>query len=207
MNLLNKKSVKNNTLPDREAVLSLKGEGKKTQIAKLNHLKIAPRKVRLVASSLRGLSVSEAEAQLLLTPKKSGLPILKLLRSAVSNAKNTKQLNPEKLFIKEIRVDQGPVLKRFSPRAMGRATTIQKKSSHLILTLAESDKLKTPRFKIVSSKKVFKSKKTEKAAQTSGTSEKETEKIRTEKSKLETKETKKAAKHGFMKKFFRRKSV
>ena len=101
----------------------------KTQTAKLNYLRIAPRKARLVASSLRGLSVSEAEAQLLLASQKSGLPILKLLRSAVSNAKNTKQMNPEKLFIKEIRVDKGPALKRFSPRAMGRAMTIMKKAA------------------------------------------------------------------------------
>lgn len=179
----------------------------KTQIAKLNYLRIAPRKTRLVTSSLKGLSVSEAEAQLLLTPKKSGLPILKLLRSAVSNAKNTKQLNPEKLFIKEIRVDQAPALKRFSPRAMGRATTIQKKGSHLILILAESDKLKAPRFKIVLSKKVSKPKKAEKTAQSSGAAEKEIAKMRTEKSKPEIKERKKAEKHGFIKKFFRRKSV
>ncbi len=179
----------------------------KTQTAKLNYLRIAPRKARLVASSLRGLSVSEAEAQLLLTPQKSGLPILKLLRSAVSNAKNTKQMNPEKLFIKEIRVDKGPVLKRFSPRAMGRATTIMKKGSHLILVLGESDKLKTPRFKIVQLKKASKPQKTKKTDQASGVAEKETEKTKTEKPKQEIRETKKAAKHGFIKKFFRRKSV
>ncbi|MEK9150491.1 MAG: 50S ribosomal protein L22 [Patescibacteria group bacterium] len=179
----------------------------KTQTAKLNYLRIAPRKARLVASSLRGLSVSEAEAQLLLTPQKSGLPILKLLRSAVSNAKNTKQMNPEKLFIKEIRVDKGPALKRFSPRAMGRATTIMKKGSHLILVLAESDKIKTSRFKIVQLKKASKPQKTKKTDQANGAAEKEIEKTKTEKPKQEIRETKKAAKHGFIKKFFRRKSV
>ena len=80
----------------------------KTQTAKLNYLKIAPRKTRLVANVLKGLSVNEAEAQLLMSPKRASGPLIKLLRSAIANAKN-RQLNPERLFIKEIRVDQGPM--------------------------------------------------------------------------------------------------
>lgn len=109
MNSSNKKSIKNNTLPDREAILSLKGGGVKTQTAKLNYLRIAPRKVRLVATVIKGMSVNEAEAQLLVNPKRASEAVLKLLRSAVANAKN-KQMETEKLIVKEIKVDEGRCL-------------------------------------------------------------------------------------------------
>jgi large subunit ribosomal protein L22 len=110
----------------------------KTQTAKLRYLHIAPRKVRLVANAIKGLSVNEAEAQLLMSPRRPASDLIKLLRSAVANAKHNAQLSPERLFVKEIRVDQGPMLERYMPRAMGRATAIQKKSSHVTLVLAES---------------------------------------------------------------------
>ena len=168
----------------------------KQQTAKLNYLRIAPRKVRLVADSIRGLSVNEAEAQLSLKPKRAGLPLIKLLHSAIANAKHNQQLDASRLFIKEIRVDQGPTLKRFMPRAMGRATPIHKKSSHIMLVLAESEKLKEPRFKIVKPERIKK---------------RELERIRKErteqKEKQEVKETKKTKSPGFIKKMFRRKSI
>lgn len=173
----------------------------KTQIAKLKYLKIAPRKARLVASVLRGLSVNEAEAQLLMNSQRANPALLKLLRSAVSNAKNTKEMNPEKLFIKEIRVDQGPILKRHMPRAMGRANLIQKKSSHITLVLAESEKLKAPRFKIVKTEKISKREAAKKVK-----NEVKTEKPKTfEPEKEKVKKTEKQP--GFMKKIFRRKSI
>ena len=156
MNSSNKKSIKNNTLPDREAILSLKGGGVKTQTAKLNYLRIAPRKVRLVATVIKGMSVNEAEAQLLVNPKRASEAVLKLLRSAVANAKN-KQMETEKLIVKEIKVDEGPMLKRWMPRAQGRATPIHKKSSHITMVLAESEKAKKSRFNIVKPKRVKKS--------------------------------------------------
>ena len=80
-------------------------------------------------------------------------PLLKLLRSAVANAKNSKRLDPEKLVIKNIRVDQGPMLKRILPRARGIATPIQKKMSHVTLILEEKTGVAAPRFKIVVPKK------------------------------------------------------
>ena len=100
----------------------------KTQTAQLNHLHMAPRKVRLVAHFIKGLSVNEAEAQLLNNSKRASVPILKLLRSAIANAKNTKQLSADNLIIKEITVNQGPMLKRWMPRAQGRATMIPAKN-------------------------------------------------------------------------------
>ena len=95
------------------------------QIAKLNYLKIAPRKVRSLASLLQGMSVNEAEAQLVSSNRRPAEALLKLLRSAVSNAKNKKDIKIEQLFIKSFRVDQGPMLKRSLPRARGMATMIQ----------------------------------------------------------------------------------
>jgi large subunit ribosomal protein L22 len=167
----------------------------KTATAKLNYLRMAPRKTRLIANMIKGLAVNEAEAQLLLSPRKSSEPILKLLRSAVANGKQ-KNIQQDNLFIKEIRVDQGPMLKRFMPRAQGRATPIQKKTSHITLILAESEKIKKPRFKIVKPERIKKS---------------VAEKIKKEskeKSKEEAaKEIKPAEKTGFARKMFRRKSI
>jgi large subunit ribosomal protein L22 len=123
-----------------------------TQTAKLNYLRIAPRKTRSVADLIRGLSVNEAEAQLMVQRRRPAKAILKLLRSAVSNAKNNK-LNADHLFVKEIRVDGGPMLKRYLPRARGSASPIQKKMSHVTIVLGTNVKLQ-PKYKIVVPKKV-----------------------------------------------------
>lgn len=118
-----------------------------TATAKLNYLKIAPRKTRLVAHVVKGMDIVRAEAELLYRPQRAAKAILKLLRSAISNA-SVSGLDKEKLFIKDIRVDQGPMLKRFMPRAMGRATPIHKKSSHIILTLEEKPEVITQTYKV-----------------------------------------------------------
>ncbi len=121
--------------------------------AKLNYLHIAPRKARLVAGTLRNLSINEAEALLIAQPQRANDPFLKLLRSAVAGAK-AKKMDPEKMVICEARVDQGPMLKRFMMRARGSASMIQKKMSHLTLTLEERENVKKARFTIVKPKKV-----------------------------------------------------
>ena len=119
----------------------------KTQTAKLNYLKIAPRKVRLIANTLKGLSVQEAEVQLMLRIQRSSKPLLKLLRSAIANAKNNK-LDASKLFVSSILVNQGPILKRMMPRAQGRGAAIHKKMSHVVLTLEEAQLPQANRFVI-----------------------------------------------------------
>lgn len=173
----------------------------KTQTAKLNYLKIAPRKVRLAATVLKGLSVNEAQAQLLLNPQRANVALLKLLRCAADNAKNNAKLNPENLFVKEIRVDGGPMLKRFLPRAMGRATPLQKKSSHITLILEELEKSKQPRFKIVKPERISKREKAQMVKETK--KEKEIEKP-----KAPERELRRAPeKLGFMRRIFRRKAV
>lgn len=103
--------------------------------AKLNYLRIAPRKVRLVADLLRGREVKAAELELLHLPKRVSTPLLKLLRSAVANAKHNFDLAADSLRIKSVIVDQGAPLKRYRPRAFGRSSPIRKETSHITLVL------------------------------------------------------------------------
>lgn len=124
----------------------------KQATAQLRYLHMAPRKVRLVATTIQGLSVNEAEAQLTIRHKRASGPLLKLLRSAKANAKN-KNLSAEKLVVSSIRVDGGPMYKRSLPRAMGRATPIQKKTCHVMVILQEGDKIFPMRYTMVTSKK------------------------------------------------------
>lgn len=101
------------------------------------YLRVSPHKARLVANLVRGKRVGEALTILRYIPKKSGHLINKTLRSAVANAENTQAMDVDNLFIKTILVDEGPRLKRWRPRAMGRATRILKGSSHITVVLAE----------------------------------------------------------------------
>ncbi|MBI2057407.1 MAG: 50S ribosomal protein L22 [Candidatus Yanofskybacteria bacterium] len=105
--------------------------------AQLNHLRIAPRKVRLVAGLIKGMDVAVAEHQLLFLVKRSSGPLAKLLKSAVANAENNFGLLKDNLYIKDLVVNEGVKIKRFMPRAMGQASMIQRKSSHIKITLDE----------------------------------------------------------------------
>ncbi len=110
--------------------------------AKLKYLRIAPRKVRLVASLIRGKTANKAEKLLSFTRKRAALPILKLLKQAIANAKNNFQVDENNLYISKIIVNEGIKLKRQFPRARGRADIIMKKTSHITLVLDEIDKSK-----------------------------------------------------------------
>jgi len=105
--------------------------------ASLKYLRISPRKVRLVANLIKGLPVNEAELQLKAIKKRSSEPILKLLKSAISNAEHNFQLERDNLFIKSLKVNAGPTLKRYMPRARGTAYEIKKRTSHLEMVLSE----------------------------------------------------------------------
>ncbi|MCX8016016.1 MAG: 50S ribosomal protein L22 [Patescibacteria group bacterium] len=168
---------------------------KKTAIAKLKYLHMAPRKVRFIADLIKGKHIVEAEAQLLYCRRRAAKPILKLLHSAINNALN-KKLNKDTLYISSITVDQGPMLKRWLPRAMGRATPIQKKMSHITMVLSEGkqfNRFVVPKAKITKSEKSIKK-----------------EKVETKKAEYKQKEQKvveKKPKEGAVKKFFRRKEI
>ncbi|HEX4104302.1 MAG TPA: 50S ribosomal protein L22 [Candidatus Paceibacterota bacterium] len=123
------------------------------QTVKLNYLRMAPRKVRSVGDLIKGMPVTEAEAQLMVQRRRPAKALLKLLRSGVANAKNNKKWNPDHLFVVAVRVDGGPMLKRMLPRARGSASPIQKKMSNVTLTLGLNEALK-PKYQIVVPKKV-----------------------------------------------------
>jgi large subunit ribosomal protein L22 len=181
-----------------------------TITAKLKHLNIAPRKTRFVADTVRGLSVNEAEAELLLRSRRPATPLLKLLRSAVANAKSSHQVDPAKLYIKEIRVDEGPVMKRYMPRAFGRTNLIEKKTSHVTLVLGVSEEAKESRFTVVPKPKKEKKEKQEKKTlrKSQGGEKPGEEKTEPEKKKSGSQQAKKVDKKpGFFRKAFRRKSV
>jgi large subunit ribosomal protein L22 len=104
--------------------------------AKLRHLRIAPRKVRIVADLIRGQPVGAAVNVLKFTTKAADKPLAKLLRSALANAEQgDKNIDVDQMVIRHISVDQGPTLRRFMPRAQGRASRINKKTSHIQVTL------------------------------------------------------------------------
>jgi len=100
-------------------------------------IKIAPRKVRLLAGLIRGLNVDKAGDQLRFTGKKAAMPMSKLLDSAIANAENNFELDRNNLFVKEVRVNSGVTMKRWAPKARGRATPLRKRTSHIYITLGE----------------------------------------------------------------------
>ena len=108
--------------------------------AKLRYLRITPRKVRVVADLIRGKNVNQALAQLAYVEKRAAEPVAKLLRSAVANADQASKgsVDVDQLVVKELMVDQGPSLRRYMPRAMGRAFKILKKTSHISLTVTDT---------------------------------------------------------------------
>ena len=101
----------------------------------LNYLHIAPRKARLVADLVRGKTAEEAQTILAFTVKRACEPMLKLLNSALTNAKNIKNVPASDLFISKITVDEGPAGKRVLPKSRGRGEIIKKKTSHVTLVL------------------------------------------------------------------------
>ncbi|HEX7058616.1 MAG TPA: 50S ribosomal protein L22 [Solirubrobacterales bacterium] len=107
--------------------------------ASSRYVRIAPRKARLVADQVRGLPIDKARALLQFSPRSAALDIQKLIDSAASNAENNHDLIADEMRIAEITVDEGPTLKRFRPRALGRATPIHKRTSHISVALSPEE--------------------------------------------------------------------
>ena len=101
------------------------------------YIRISPRKVRLVMDEIRGRKIEEALNQLSFAPQKGAFILKKLINSAVANAEQNFEMDVDKLYIKRVFADEGPTLKRFRPRAMGRASKIRKRTSHLTVVLDE----------------------------------------------------------------------
>ena len=106
-------------------------------VALAKYIRISPVKVRLVADLIRGKKVEDALNILAFTPKSSAPVLNKVLNSAIANAGQKKGVDVDTLIVKKISVDEGPTLKRFRPRAMGRGTRILKRSSHIKIIVEE----------------------------------------------------------------------
>ena len=105
--------------------------------AHLRYARISPRKVQVVCDLIRGKSVAQANAILMATPKAASELLLKLLKSAASNAENNHQMDPEKLYVSACYANPGPIIKRIRPRAQGRAFRINKRTSHVTIVVSE----------------------------------------------------------------------
>ena len=105
--------------------------------AHAKYIRISPRKVKIVADLIRGKSLPQATAILMTTPQAASEPLLKLMNSAAANAENNHGMDPEKLYVAEVFATPGPILKRIMPRAQGRAYRINKRTSHVTISVAE----------------------------------------------------------------------
>ena len=104
-------------------------------LAQVRYLRMTPMKCRRVVDLVRGMNVQDALDQLRFQPQAASEPIAKVVASAAANAEHNKQLDPATLFISQAYVDEGPTLKRFRPRAQGRAYRIRKRTSHITVVV------------------------------------------------------------------------
>ncbi len=107
-------------------------------IARARMIRISPRKVRIVGELIKKKNVNDASGMLTYMPQKASDILKKLLDSAVANARQRKYVDIDNLFVKNVIVDGGPTMKRFLPRAMGRATKVRKRMSHITMILDEA---------------------------------------------------------------------
>lgn len=104
------------------------------------YVRISPRKVMIVLNLIRGKDVKEALAILKFTPKAASEVVTKIIKSAVANAENNHEMNPDNLYIAETYANPGPILKRFQPHAQGRAFRINKRTSHITVVVKEKER-------------------------------------------------------------------
>lgn len=121
----------------REKALRRREEADRRPHATARYIRISSRKVKVVIDLIRGKSANEAMGILMYTPKAAAEPVLKLLKSAIANAENNMNLSADDLYVAEVFANQGPTLKRFRPRAQGRASRIRKRTSHITIILDE----------------------------------------------------------------------
>lgn len=119
----------------REKTAARRENAEKRPHAVARYIRLSSRKVKVVVDLIRGKSVNEAAAILEFTPKAASEPVLKLLNSAIANAENNMDLSRDTLYVAEVYANQGPTMKRYRPRAHGRASRIRKRSSHITIIL------------------------------------------------------------------------
>jgi large subunit ribosomal protein L22 len=138
------------------------------------HVRISPNKARRVVNLVRGLPAKEALTVLQFAPQAASEQVYKVLASAIANAENNERLDPDALLVSEAFVDEGPTLKRFRPRAQGRAYRIRKRTCHITIAV-EAVQVARPAKKAAAAKKAAPVKKAADTAQTSGAAPETTE--------------------------------
>jgi large subunit ribosomal protein L22 len=136
------------------------------------HVRISPNKARRVVNLVRGLPAKEALTVLQFAPQAASEQVYKVLASAIANAENNERLDPDALLVSEAFVDEGPTLKRFRPRAQGRAYRIRKRTCHITIAV-EAVQVARPAKKAAAAKKAAPAKKAEPAVETQTTEESE----------------------------------
>ncbi|MFF5291679.1 50S ribosomal protein L22 [Paractinoplanes globisporus] len=136
------------------------------------HVRISPNKARRVVNLVRGLPAKEALTVLQFAPQAASEQVYKVLASAIANAENNERLDPDALLVSEAFVDEGPTLKRFRPRAQGRAYRIRKRTCHITIAV-EAVQVARPAKKAAAAKKAAPAKSAEPAAETQTTEESE----------------------------------
>lgn len=106
--------------------------------ATAKYIRVSPRKARQVVDLIRGKGIEEALAILAFTPKRASVPVTKVVKSAAANAEHNYELDKDNLIISAAYVDPGPIIKRWQPRAMGRADRVMKRTSHITVVVRES---------------------------------------------------------------------
>ncbi len=109
-------------------------------VARARYVRVSPRKARRVVDLIKGRSASDAQVVLQFAPQTASGPVSKALASAVANAENNQSLDPDTLWVHRAYVDEGPTLKRFRPRAQGRAFRIRKRTSHITIEVESRSK-------------------------------------------------------------------
>ena len=180
-------------------------EKKKEAKAHLRHVRIAPRKARLVANVISGMSVNEAEAQLYLMKKRGSDFMLRLLRSSIANGENNHNMARGKMFIQEIRVDESRRLKRLLPRAYGRGDIMKKQLSHITIIIGEKEEADVKQRFFVPKDNKEKTSEKKKMKKAEGEKDKKREEEKRKSSEF-SREPKKETRD-FMNKVFRRKTI
>jgi len=112
----------------------------RSAVAQAKFVRTSARKARLVADLIRGLPVADAQAVLAYSTRAAALPVRKVLQSAVANADHNHGLDARELVVARVTVDEGPTIKRYRPRAQGRATPIMKRTCHITIHVAETER-------------------------------------------------------------------
>src|SRR6476469_3892500 len=134
------------------------------------HVRVSPMKARRVVDLVRGMPAKDALTVLKFAPQAASEPVYKVLASAIANAENNERLDPDALLVSEAFVDEGPTLKRFRPRAQGRAYRIRKRTCHITIAV-EAVQVARPAKKAAAAKKAAPAKKAEPAAAEPATTE------------------------------------